>query len=571
MGGVLSGRFGLAHRLRRPLAFFDHLGFLERLWGFGSVYAKTLRDSRLATLGVAALVSLTLVAGGSAMSSAYGTPQTRTQMADYASQIPSALVGVYGKPVNVDTLGGFVSWHYAGLFALITGLWCVLALSATLASDVRRGSLEFVLASPMTRRAVALQKLAAHLTALTAAMVIVAASAWLTGLVFGTMPGDGISPPAALAFALRLGLMALLAGSIAFAIAPFLGNRSAAGVAGSIMLGSYVIHGWETAIPAFRSIAGLTWFSWAENHIPLAGSYDWPSQIALAIAAAVLLAIGVEGFVRRDILPANGISLPHSPRRLLGLGGPGARSFGELLPTSLAWGLGLAAFGFVMAAASRSFAEGIRDSPDILKVVQQFFPAMDITSPGWFLEMAFTEFGFVLVGLAAATFVAGWASDETSGRLEMLLATPLTRARFALCGGIASCLAVCLATLLLAGAIGLGAAVAGGDATTPAIGTAALGIYGMALAGIGCALGAIGRPSWAGPGVALFALATFLVDFLVPALNWPDWVHQLSLSAHVGQPMIGAWDGPGMATCLAIAVVGIVVAGAAMRRRDVNA
>jgi hypothetical protein len=93
----------------------------------------------------------------------------------------------------------------------------------------------------------------------------------------------------------------------------------------------------------------------------------------------------------------------------------------------------------------------------------------------------------------------------------------------------------------------------------------------MALAGIGCALGAIGRSSWAGPGVALFALATFLVDFLVPALNWPNWVHQLALSAHVGQPMSGAWDGPGMATCLAIAVVGIVVAGVAMRRRDVNA
>ena len=207
--------------------------FRHRLYGLGSVYAKVFRDSRLAILGVAAFVGLTLLGGGSSMASAYGTPETRAQIADYATRMPAAMRGMYGNPVNVGTVGGFLSWHYSGFFALATGLWSILALSSTLAGDLRRGSLEFVLAAPVSRRRVALEKLAAHVSAMTVAMLLVAACAWLTGVLWARMPGDAIPPGAALAFALKLGLMSLLAGAVAFALAPFLGSRSAAGLAGA--------------------------------------------------------------------------------------------------------------------------------------------------------------------------------------------------------------------------------------------------------------------------------------------------------------------------------------------------
>jgi ABC-2 type transport system permease protein len=49
----------------------------------------------------------------------------------------------------------------------------------------------------------------------------------------------------------------------------------------------------------------------------------------------------------------------------------------------------------------------------------------------------------------------------------------------------------------------------------------------------------------------------------------PDWVHQLALTAHLGQPMVGIWDGVGMGLCLALAVGGLLLAGVGMRRRDI--
>jgi ABC-2 type transport system permease protein len=543
----------------------------NRFCGLGSVYGKAFRDPRLAIAGVAGFVGLTLLAGGGAMAEAYGTPAARAQMAAYAtSEIPAAMSGMYGNPFNVGTVGGFLSWHYSGMFALIAGLWSILALSGTLAGDLASGSLEFVLSSPVSRRSVALQKVAGHLSAVVVAMVIVTGAAWLSGVVFYRMEGDQITLPAAAAFALKLGLMAALAGSVAFALAPFFGRRGAAGLAGAFMLGSYVVTGWAGAIPAFKPLAGLTWFSWTQYHVPLAGVYDWPSQLALVVATGVLLAVGVEGFVRRDIVAEGGIPMPRLPAVALGLRGPVSRAFGEMLPTSLAWGVGIGAFGFVVAAASRSFAESIGSAPDIVKVFQTFFPG-DPTSPAWLLQLAFADFGLVLVGLAAATFVAAWSADETSGRLEMLLATPLSRARSALASGVAAWVAVAVTVALVALSLGLGVTLAEGDPWTPTAGTAGLAMYGSAMAGIGFAIGGLWRPAPAGPAIALLALVIFLDDMLAEALNFPDWVHQLALSAHLGKPMLGVWDVAGLAACVALAVGGATLGAWGMRRRDVGA
>ena len=59
--------------------------------------------------------------------------------------------------------------------------------------------------------------------------------------------------------------------------------------------------------------------------------------------------------------------------------------------------------------------------------------------------------------------------------------------------------------------------------------------------GVGFAVGGW-RTSIAGEIVALVVVATYLIDLIAPALQLPDWVHQLALTAHLGQPMVGHWD-----------------------------
>ena len=99
-------------------------------------------------------------------------------------------------------------------------------------------------------------------------------------------------------------------------------------------------------------------------------------------------------------------------------------------------------------------------------------------------------------------------------------------------------------------------------------GTLVLGVYAAALAGIGFAVGGF-RVSVASETVALVVIATYLVDLLVPALDLPDGLRQLALTSHLGQPMVGAWDWPGMLLCAAIAVGGVLVGAWGFARRDV--
>lgn len=545
--------------------------FVSRIYGLGSVYAKALRDSRLAFIVMSGLLGGLMLVGGEAFGSVYATAESRKELETLINSMPPILSGLTGNPVNIQVLGGSISWKYGPFFVLLAGLWSILALSSTLAAEARSGSLDFIAAGPFGKRRIALEKLGAYLTAMLGVMVILALASWLAGALFGSLPDDAISAQAAIGFALWVGLLGVVSGSVAFALAPVLGRGAAAGLAGGVMVAGFVFNGYQASVPAFSTIARLSWFSWTAEHVPLAGQYDWASLVFVAAAAFVLLAVGVEAFARRDLGVTADIPTPGRPAITLGLGGPAGRTFGELLGRGIAWGAGIGIFGLMMGAASRSLSDELAKlSPETLQIFRSLFPNFDITTPGGFLQLIFIGMGCIATGFAGAALVSIWASDETSGRLEMLLTTPLTRARWAIAGGVGAWAAIVVMTGLVAAGIAVGAALAGGDVAAPVVGTAALGLYAAAVAGVGFAAGGLFRTSIAAEVAAVAVIATFLIDLVAPALKLPDWVHQLALTSHFGQPMIGAWDPVGIVASLVIAIGGVAIGAWGMARRDVT-
>ena len=562
-----------AEDTRQPLApRISLVPYRSRLYGFGSVFGKAVRDARLAVVVVAGTIGLIAFALGSFFDTAYAT--NRQQLTDLAANLPPVVTGIFwgSNLVNFDTLGGYVSQDAQFLFKLVPGLWSILALSATLTVEARRGSLEFVAAGPSTKRRIAIEKLGAHVLAMVVVMATVAVVVWATGQAFGKQPVDAIPLGAAISYALGLGLIGLAAGSVAFAVAPFVGRSAAAGLAGILLFAGYVVDGYQSSFPAFSGVARLSWFSWTSGHNPLAGIWDWGSLVLVAGVAVVLFAVGIEAFARRDLglgsrVGGGGTGLPDA---MPGLRGPFSRSIAERLPAAIAWGAGIGIYGLMIAASSRSFADELAKTPDLLVALQSLLPTYDITTAGGVLQVTFMAFASIFAGLAAATLVAGWAGDETSGRLEMLLTTPLARARWALTSGAGLYLAIGVMTVVLAVAIGVGVAAAGGEVGTPVVGTLALGLYAAALVGIGLAVGGLVSTSVAGLVVGVVAVATFLLDFLVPALDLPDWMRQLALSADLGQPMVGTWEWTGIAASVALAIGGLALGVWGMRRRDVR-
>ena len=91
------------------------------------------------------------------------------------SSLPAVFRGLLGEPINIDTLGGCLSFRVGNVMPLMLGLWSVLALSGTLAGEASNGSLDLLASTPDSRRSIALQKVAAHVTALTFAMLVLVA------------------------------------------------------------------------------------------------------------------------------------------------------------------------------------------------------------------------------------------------------------------------------------------------------------------------------------------------------------------------------------------------------------
>ena len=541
----------------------------RRLYGFGSVFGKTIRDSRRATLLVGGLLGLALVGVSQTIVAEFATPQSRAELAALIGSVPPILQGLAGPVVNVDTLGGYLQYKYGTFFPIIASLWSIIALSGTLAAESRRGSMEFVAAAPISRRRIALEKVAGHLVAMGVAVALVFIALVAAGGA-AKLPGDEIPPSAALGYALWLGLLALAAGGLAFAASQFFGRSAGVGIAGAVMFAGFLLNGYQTAIPAVAPLANLTWFGWTSQHIPLAGRYDWASLLIVAVVAVAFLAVGVVAFVRRDLGATTALPTPSLPRSVLGLRGPVGRTFGNVLPSALSWGLGLGIFGLVVAGSGDAFVQQLGSSPDFVRLLNTIFPGVDITAVGGFLQLVFVEFGLVLAGLAAATLVAGWASDETSGRLEFLLATPLSRRRWVTSGGIGLLGGVAVFVALAAAGIAIGASITGGDIVTPIVGTLVLGVYAVALVGIGVAIGGVVGMRFAGPAVALVTVITWALGIFGPALGLPDAINQLALTLHYGFPMLGHWDPAGVVASLVLAVGGVALGAWGLQRRDLD-
>ena len=195
---------------------------------------------------------------------------------------------------------------------------------------------------------------------------------------------------------------------------------------------------------------------------------------------------------------------------------------------------------------------------------------MDYALPGGFLQVAVFSAGVVMFGLAAATMVSGWASDEGAGRLGSVLAAPLGRAGWLLRSGLGALAAAPVVGLMMAGATALGTVQAGGDAWAPIVGTVPLVLYMTAMTGVGIAIAGLLGPGVAGPSVIVIVVVSYLVELIGTPLRLPDWLMELSLNHHLGHPMVGAFDPFGIGLSIGLTLAGLGLGAWGLARRDLQ-
>jgi ABC-2 type transport system permease protein len=543
---------------------------ISRVYGLGSVFGKTLRDSRWAIAVFTGFTAFLLVATIGAFVAEFDTLQERLALAAQMESLPPIFSGILGPPEGLETLPGFLSWRALGFMPVTFGIWSIVALSGTIAGEAGRGSLELLVSTPMRRAAIAVQKVVAHVVAMAIVLLLAALATWALTGALGTQPGDAASLGASLAMFGWVLVMAIAAGGAAFAAGSFLTRTAAGGVGALFLIGSFLVNGYADLIPGFDVLQRLSMFDWTQGFRPLVDRWDWAPVLIVAVLAVVLLAIGVIGFARRDLGATVRFREGGRPILPLGLRGPTGRSAAERLPTALAGGAGLGLFGLLIAASATAFLETLSQTPQILDLIERLAPGVDLTTAGGLLELYFVNFGTLLLSLLAAAIIAGWASDERERRLDMVLATPLARIRWGIASGLGTMIAVAIVASLMAVGVAIGSLAVGDDAVTPAIGSLVLGLYMAAFVGIGLAVGGLGWPGIAALVVAAVAIGLFLLELIGGILRLPDAIMQLSLVRHLGHPMTGTFDVPGLVLFAGLAIGGLLLGAWGIGRRDVG-
>jgi ABC-2 type transport system permease protein len=254
----------------------------------------------------------------------------------------------------------------------------------------------------------------------------------------------------------------------------------------------------------------------------------------------------------------------HAPRSL---SGPLGLAFRTQRGSLVGWAVGL----FVLGAVYGSLTHGVEDLARSNPTLEEFFRA---AGQGSLVDSFLSTILLVLALLAAAYAVSSalrLTSEETSGRLEPLLATGLSRSRWML--GTLAMTVLGGAAVLLAGGLGLGAAYALSTsdlAELPRIAGLQLVYLPAVLVPAGLVALVDGwRPGWAKVAWAVLAV-WFVLGYLGGLLNAPDWLVQSSPFTRT--PAVPV-DSLSLGAPVAIAVVAVLlVAGGvlALRRRDVH-
>jgi hypothetical protein len=123
---------------RHPAATFAPIPFHKRIYGFGSIFGKTIRDSRLSFIIAAGMFGGLALVMGAAIGTVFPTPQARLEVNKLVGAMPASMINLFGNATlmgdKLGTMGGYVTWKYGALFSLGTAFWSILALSGTLAA-----------------------------------------------------------------------------------------------------------------------------------------------------------------------------------------------------------------------------------------------------------------------------------------------------------------------------------------------------------------------------------------------------------------------------------------------------
>ena len=530
--------------------------------------ARLRRDRWVVPIWIVGIALLAL-ATASAIGSQFSEVAERSAIITLAAANPAFLF-LRGLPDGTSV--GAVAFFQAFTFtAVLAGLMSTFLVVRHSRADEELGRAELVGSTPV-RRTTALAATVLLGVIANATLVVVVALAYIVG----GLPVVG-SLVAACAVG-SVGMVSVAAASIATQVLP--SGRAANGAAAAFVGIAYLVRGVGDALGTPNgdltrvTPAWISWLSpigWGQATRP----FSEPTIVPLLLSVVVFAVLAALAFAlqsRRDL----GSSLVpertgHGHARL---GGHSATGLAWRLQraTLLGWCIGVAVLGSIVGALGPVVADAVEGNASLSELIGSLVPGSHAGIVDIFTA-ALIGIAGVLAAAAGVQAVLRMRAEESEGRVEMLLATPLSRVRWmaanlAIAAG--SVLIVCLVT-----GVTVGAAIAKSSGDVSSAGR----FTGAALAHA--------------PAALVFVAVTALVFATIPALTiplgWgllvaglvigqfgdllqlPEWLQGVSPFRHSSALPVEELDvASTVILCLIAALMG-VAAALLLRRRDLAA
>ena len=468
---------------------------------------------------------------------------------------------------RLDTLGGYLTFHNVILINFMFAIYGAVQGSRAVRGGEERHTLEEVLAAGASRTAVVRDR------AIGFAVTAVAIS---LGLGLATAVGlAGAGEPNLAGSLITMGTVGLV-GMVGFALGLAVSQvttsaRAAAGASSAVLTALYLTTNVGDQLGALDGIRFVSPFHYANASRALVPGYglDLPATAALVAMTVVLLAFGAWAFARRDYAaPLWSRAAPpptasvRVPTVMLGSVWTAALRRGRV--GIAVWAVGAAVGTALMAALQ----------PAVMEVWSafDFIGALTGGGPGVSAETTYWSYSSDIVMPVIAAFViaqaSGWVADLAQGRVEMLLAGPVSWSRLVLERLLALVVGVVILTVVALASLAVGAKAVGGTVDAAALGRAAVGcvLMGAALGGAAAVVVAWVRRGAAVTVLAVVVAGSYLVSLFVAMFGWPGWLNRLSVFWAVGHPYLDWPTAGGLATLLILAVPGALIAAAIAER-----
>lgn len=263
------------------------------------VFWQVLRRRRISliwwSLGLLAFVGLLAIA--------YPTLRDNVALDKTFADLPpgvQTLLGLSADNTLTSPAGYLNSQYFANVLPLILLVFGIGIGAWAISGDEAAGMLELLLANPVARARVSLERALAMIVLL--ALLTAVASAALIALAPLTGLDRGLSPAQIAAATVACACLALAFSSIAFAVGAATGKRSLAmASAATLAIAGYVIEGLAAQVKTLQPIRMLSPWHWLLSSDPLRHGLIPESWLWSLLVSLALIAAGTALFQRRDL------------------------------------------------------------------------------------------------------------------------------------------------------------------------------------------------------------------------------------------------------------------------------